>query len=285
MRPPSSKMGDGGGAGLGDGGDTGWSSWARLPRSLPCRDFEGQLNPVSGTLGRPGLKTGDHQGRHSQASSPESGQDFQGRQCDLGKGRPRNWRVVPEKSQGQTLPEWVWRGWSSLSLTMRTVASVVEDRESVRNWLEKAGETETKVETASVDNSLKGFCCPKRQRLDFSGDPVGKTSASNTGGENLIPGQGAEGASLVTQMVKIPPAMQETWVQSLGQKDSLEKEMASHSSILAWRIPRTEEPGGLQSMGSQRVKHDWVTKHGCSHTQGAKIPHATRPKKKKKIVH
>ena len=60
----------------------------------------------------------------------------------------------------------------------------------------------------------------------------------------------------MTQMVKIPPAMQETRVQSLGQKDSLEKEMAFHSSILAWRIPRTEEPGGLQSMGSQRVKHD-----------------------------
>ena len=53
--------------------------------------------------------------------------------------------------------------------------------------------------------------------------------------------------------------MQETWVQSLGQEDPLEKEMATHSSILAWRIPWTEEPGGLQSMGSQRVGHDWVT--------------------------
>ena len=46
------------------------------------------------------------------------------------------------------------------------------------------------------------------------------------------------------------------WVQSLGQEDSLEKEMATHSSILAWRIPWTEEPGGLQSMGSQRVEHN-----------------------------
>ena len=62
--------------------------------------------------------------------------------------------------------------------------------------------------------------------------------------------------SLVAQMVKNPPAMQETRVRSLGQKDPLEKEMATHSSILAWRIPRTEEPGGLQSMGSQRVGHD-----------------------------
>ena len=60
-------------------------------------------------------------------------------------------------------------------------------------------------------------------------------------------------------MVKNPPAIQETWVLSLGQEDSLEKGMVTHSSILAWRIPRTEEPGGLQSMGSQRVKHDLVT--------------------------
>ena len=52
------------------------------------------------------------------------------------------------------------------------------------------------------------------------------------------------------------PAMQETWVRSLGQEDPLEKDMATHSSILAWRIPCTEEPGGLQSMGSQRVGHD-----------------------------
>ena len=56
------------------------------------------------------------------------------------------------------------------------------------------------------------------------------------------------GASLVAQMVKDPPAMQETWVRSLGWEDALEKRMATHSSILAWRIPRTEEPGGLQSV-------------------------------------
>ena len=56
-------------------------------------------------------------------------------------------------------------------------------------------------------------------------------------------------------MVKNPPAMQETWVQFLDWEDSLEKEMATHSSIPAWRIPWTEEPGGLQSMGLQRVRH------------------------------
>ena len=60
-------------------------------------------------------------------------------------------------------------------------------------------------------------------------------------------------------MVKNMPAMHETWVQSLGWEDLLEKDMATHSSILAWRIPWTEEPGGLQSMGSQRVRHDLVT--------------------------
>ena len=57
-------------------------------------------------------------------------------------------------------------------------------------------------------------------------------------------------------MVKTLPAMQEMQIQSLGGEDSLEKEMATHSSILAWRIPWTEEPSGLQSMGSQRVRHD-----------------------------
>ena len=60
-------------------------------------------------------------------------------------------------------------------------------------------------------------------------------------------------------MVKRPSAMQETWVQSPGWEDPLEKEMAAHSSTLAWKIPWTEEPGRLQSMGSQRVGHNWAT--------------------------
>ena len=59
--------------------------------------------------------------------------------------------------------------------------------------------------------------------------------------------------ALVAQMVKNLLTMQETWVRSLGQEDPLEKEVTTPSSILAWRIPGTEEPGGLQSMGSQRV--------------------------------
>ena len=57
-------------------------------------------------------------------------------------------------------------------------------------------------------------------------------------------------------MVKRLTTIKETWVQSLGWEDPLEKEMATHSSILAWKISRTEEPGGLQSMGPQRVRHD-----------------------------
>ena len=61
---------------------------------------------------------------------------------------------------------------------------------------------------------------------------------------------------LVAQMVKHLSTMRETWVQSLVQEDPLEKEMASHSSTIAWKIPWTEEPGKLQSMGLQRVRHD-----------------------------
>ena len=75
------------------------------------------------------------------------------------------------------------------------------------------------------------------------------------------------GASQVAQWVKNPPAMQEmqeTCVWSLGWKDSLGKEVATYSSILTWRIPWTEEPGRLQSMGSQRVGHDW-SHWACTH--------------------
>ena len=63
-------------------------------------------------------------------------------------------------------------------------------------------------------------------------------------------------ASLVAQTIKRLSAMQETWVRSLGWEDALEKEMAAHSSILAWKIPWILEPGRLLSMGSQRVRHD-----------------------------
>ena len=79
------------------------------------------------------------------------------------------------------------------------------------------------------------------------------SSTQHAAGETL------RDASLVAQSVKNLPAVQETQVRSLGWEDPLEKEMATHPSILAWKISWTEEPGGLQSMGSQRVGHNWVT--------------------------
>ena len=87
--------------------------------------------------------------------------------------------------------------------------------------------------------------------MNLSQPPGGKLSNK--------PGSQSPWASLVAQRVKRLPAMRQTWVRSLGRKDPLEKEMATHSSTLAWRIPWTEEPGRLQSTGSQRVGHDWVT--------------------------
>ena len=108
-----------------------------------------------------------------------------------------------------------------------------------------------------------------RQHKEFlwvTNSSVGKESTCNAGDPGSIPGSGrsaGEGigyplqyswASLVAQLVKNPPVMQETWVRSLCCKDPLEKGKATHSSILAWRIPWT-----IQSAGLQRVRHDWMT--------------------------
>ena len=104
--------------------------------------------------------------------------------------------------------------------------------------------------------------------MGFPGSSSGKESACNAGDSGLIPGSGRflgerigyplqySWTSSVAQMVKNLPAMQKTWVRSLGWEDPLEEGKATHSSILAWRIQWTEEPGGLQSTGSQRVRHD-----------------------------
>ena len=104
----------------------------------------------------------------------------------------------------------------------------------------------------------------------------GKESACNAGNPGSIPGSGrspGEGigyplqyswASLLAQMVTNPPATQETWVWSLGWEDPLEEGTTTHSSILAWKIPWTEAPCGLQSMGSQRVRHNRATKHSTA---------------------
>ena len=104
--------------------------------------------------------------------------------------------------------------------------------------------------------------------MGFPGSPASKESTCNVGDPGLIPGLGRvpgerigypvqySQASLVAQLVKNPPAMRKIWVRSLGWEDPLEEGMANHSSIFAWRIPWAEEPGGLQSMGSERVGHD-----------------------------
>ena len=76
--------------------------------------------------------------------------------------------------------------------------------------------------------------------------------------------KGFPGSSVIKNL---PAKTQETWVQSLGQEDPLEKGMATHYNILAWRIPWVEEPGGLQSTALQRVRHDWATTH-THHRQG-----------------
>ena len=73
----------------------------------------------------------------------------------------------------------------------------------------------------------------------------------------------AKSHSLMVQRVKRLPTMQETWVRSLGREDPQEKEMATHSSTLAWKIPWMEECGRLQSTGSKRVRHDWATSLSC----------------------
>ena len=103
--------------------------------------------------------------------------------------------------------------------------------------------------------------------MGFPGSSVGKESAYSAGDPSSIPGSGKSAGkgigyplqyfwiSLVAQLVKNPPAVWETWVPSLGWEDPLETEKATHSSILAWRIPWTEELGGLQSMRSQRIRH------------------------------
>ena len=93
-------------------------------------------------------------------------------------------------------------------------------------------------------------CPPPRDLPDPEIEPVSLTSPTLAGGFLTPAPLGSP--SLGSQAVKNLPAMRETWVPSLGQEDALEKGMATHSSILAWRIPWTEEPGGLQSMGSQK---------------------------------
>ena len=107
------------------------------------------------------------------------------------------------------------------------------------------------------------FGNPVRTRWDTTfklfGESARDKSANNTNKALNTKHYNMSRASPVAQRLKRLPAIQETRVRSLSREDPLEKEMATHSSILAWRIPWTEEPSRLQSMGSQRVRHDWAT--------------------------
>ena len=117
------------------------------------------------------------------------------------------------------------------------------------------------------------------QYMGSLGSSVGKESICNAGDPSSIPRSGCSPgerigyplqcswASLVAQMGKILPAVQETWFRSLDWEDPLEEGMATHFSILAQQSPWTEEPGGPQSMGLQRVRHDWTTKHSTTSIQ------------------
>ena len=113
--------------------------------------------------------------------------------------------------------------------------------------------------------------------VGFPSSSAAKEAGCNEGDPSLIPGLGRytgkgivyplqySWASPVTQLVKNLPVVRETWVQSLDWEDPLEECMATHSSILAREIPWIEEPGGLQTMGSQRVGRDWENKHSTAH--------------------
>ena len=127
------------------------------------------------------------------------------------------------------------------------------------------------IESENKELKVSLGCMHAKSLWGFPDSSVDKESACNAGDPGSIPGSGisaGEGAdyslqyswaSLVVQLVKNSPTMWETWVRSLGEEDPLEKEMATHSSILTWRIPWTEKPGRLQSMGSQELDTDLAT--------------------------
>ena len=105
------------------------------------------------------------------------------------------------------------------------------------------------LQTTTVQN-------PMLSLISYPGTPLEEPHLDNRSASFLkLQGIGYK-TSLVAQMVKHLPTMWETWVRFLGQEDPLEKEMAPHSSTLAWKIPWMEEPGRLQSVGSQRVRHN-----------------------------
>ena len=123
-------------------------------------------------------------------------------------------------------------------------------------WTPKLDKDVTKKRKLQA-NITDEYRCKNPQHSESPGKPQQKSSKQNlTHLKDHIPWSRT---SLVAQTVKHLPTMWEIWVWSLGWEDPLDKEMATHSSTLAWKMPWMEEPGRLQSMGSQRVRHDWVT--------------------------
>ena len=137
-------------------------------------------------------------------------------------------------------------------------------------------ENPTPTQTDSVNPERLPVIQRTLYQQDFPRASDSKGSACNAGDQGSIPGSGRSPGKgigyplqyswvfLVAQTVKDPPEIQETGVQSPGKEDLLEKATATHSNILAWRIAWTEEPGGLWSMGWQRVRHDWTTNTLCT---------------------
>ena len=133
-------------------------------------------------------------------------------------------------------------------------------KEKSVKWIEKNGNAEGKERRNTKWKStwIRRLRNVKHEFIDCLTLEFFYSNSSSYSSSKLIKSS-MSWASLVDQMVKRLPAMWETWVRSLGGEDLLEKDMAPHSSILAWKIPWTEEPGGLQSTGLQRVGHDWTT--------------------------
>ena len=141
-------------------------------------------------------------------------------------------RVWMGMESTQESPWWTFLGWPRQS--------------------EEPGGVWAQGSTWPSEQQLEGLCCVHWLQASFSPAALPLSPAELLSNNACV-------ASLVTQMIKNLPALQETQVWSLGWDNSLEKEMATHSTILAWKIPWAEEAGGLQSMGSPWVGHDWAT--------------------------
>ena len=132
-------------------------------------------------------------------------------------------------------------------------------------WVQSLGQEDPLEKEVATHSSTLAWKIPwteEPRRLQSMGSQRVRVTKSQTRLNNfpsLTKSRVKNGASLVAWMVKNPPAVQETHVPSLGQEDPLEKEVATHSSTLAWKIPWMEKPDRLQSMVSQRVGHDWAT--------------------------